>query len=309
MNDKVLKTLEYNKIIEKLTDYACSDEAKARCRSLRPSTDLAEINLLQTQTKDALNRLFKAGNLSFSGVRNLNDSLKRLEIGGSLSTIELLRVCSLLEAAKRAKAFSRSEKDEETNDSLTNFFAQLEPLTPLSEEIRRCIISEDEIADDASTTLRSIRRSMRGMNDKIRAQMNAMINNTTTRSYLQDTVITMRDGRYCLPVKAEAKSQVPGMIQDQSSTGSTLFIEPMAVVNLNNEYKELLLKEQDEIEIILSNLSNLTAEYAGPIANDYRVLVELDFIFAKASLAKSYNGVAPTFNTEGHIHIKKGRHP
>lgn len=309
MNDKVLKTLEYNKIIEKLTDYACSDEAKARCRSLRPSTDLAEINLLQTQTKDALNRLFKAGNLSFSGVRNLNDSLKRLEIGGSLSTIELLRVCSLLEAAKRAKAFSRSEKDEETNDSLTNFFAQLEPLTPLSEEIRRCIISEDEIADDASTTLRSIRRSMRGMNDKIRAQMNAMINNTTTRSYLQDTVITMRDGRYCLPVKAEAKSQVPGMIHDQSSTGSTLFIEPMAVVNLNNEYKELLLKEQDEIEVILSNLSNLTTEYAGPIANDYRVLVELDFIFAKASLAKSYNGVAPTFNTEGHIHIKKGRHP
>ena len=309
MNDKVLKTLEYNKIIEKLTDYACSDEAKARCRSLRPSTDLAEINLLQTQTKDALNRLFKAGNLSFSGVRNLNDSLKRLEIGGSLSTIELLRVCSLLEAAKRAKAFSRSEKDEETNDSLTDFFAQLEPLTPLSEEIRRCIISEDEIADDASTTLRSIRRSMRGMNDKIRAQMNAMINNTTTRSYLQDTVITMRDGRYCLPVKAEAKSQVPGMIHDQSSTGSTLFIEPMAVVNLNNEYKELLLKEQDEIEVILSNLSNLTAEYAEPIANDYRVLVELDFIFAKASLAKSYNGVAPTFNTEGHIHIKKGRHP
>ena len=309
MNDKVLKTLEYNKIIEKLTDYACSDEAKARCRSLRPSTNLAEINLLQTQTKDALNRLFKAGNLSFSGVRNLNDSLKRLEIGGSLSTIELLRVCSLLEAAKRAKAFSRSEKDEETNDSLTDFFAQLEPLTPLSDEIRRCIISEDEIADDASTTLRSIRRSMRGMNDKIRAQMNAMINNTTTRSYLQDTVITMRDGRYCLPVKAEAKSQVPGMIHDQSSTGSTLFIEPMAVVNLNNEYKELLLKEQDEIEVILSNLSNLTAEYAGPIANDYRVLVELDFIFAKASLAKSYNGVAPTFNTEGHIHIKKGRHP
>ena len=309
MNDKVLKTLEYNKIIEKLTDYACSDEAKARCRSLRPSTDLAEINLLQTQTKDSLNRLFKAGNLSFSGVRNLNDSLKRLEIGGSLSTIELLRVCSLLEAAKRAKAFSRSEKDEETNDSLTDFFAQLEPLTPLSDEIRRCIISEDEIADDASTTLRSIRRSMRGMNDKIRAQMNAMINNTTTRSYLQDTVITMRDGRFCLPVKAEFKSQVSGMIHDQSSTGSTLFIEPLAVVNLNNELKELMLKEQEEIEVILANLSNLVGNFSEQLASDYAILAELDFIFAKAFLAKSYNGVAPTFNEEGRIKIMKGRHP
>lgn len=309
MNDKVLKTLEYNKIIDLLTEYASSDEAKDRCRHLRPSTDLAEINLLQQQTKDALSRIFKSGNLSFSGVRSIRDSLKRLEIGGSLSAIELLRICSLLEAAKRAKAFSRSDRDEETSDSLTEFFEAIEPLTPLSDEIRRCILSEDEIADDASSTLRSIRRSMRSMNDKIRAQMNSMINNTTTRSYLQDTVITMRDGRYCLPVKAEAKSQVPGMIHDQSSSGSTLFIEPMAVVNLNNEYKELLLKEQDEIEVILANLSNLTGNYSGQLEADYRILAELDFIFAKASLAKTYNGVAPTFNTEGHIHIKKGRHP
>lgn len=309
MNDKVLKTLEYNKIIDLLTEYASSDEAKDRCRHLRPSTDLAEINLLQQQTKDALSRIFKSGNLSFSGVRSIRDSLKRLEIGGSLSAIELLRICSLLEAAKRAKAFSRSDRDEETRDSLTEFFEAIEPLTPLSDEIRRCILSEDEIADDASSTLRSIRRSMRSMNDKIRAQMNSMINNTTTRSYLQDTVITMRDGRYCLPVKAEAKSQVPGMIHDQSSSGSTLFIEPMAVVNLNNEYKELLLKEQDEIEVILANLSNLTGNYSGQLEADYRILAELDFIFAKASLAKTYNGVAPTFNTEGHIHIKKGRHP
>ena len=309
MNDKVLKTLEYNKIIEQLTEYASSDEAKSRCRSLRPSTDLAEIEQLQQQTKDALSRIFKSGNLSFSGVRSIHDSLKRLEIGGSLSAIELLRICSLLEAAKRAKAFSRSEKDEETKDSLTEFFAQIEPLTPLSDEIRRCILSEDEIADDASSTLHSIRRSMRSMNDKIRSQMNSMINNTTTRGYLQDAVITMRDGRYCLPVKAEAKSQVPGMIHDQSSSGSPLFIEPMAVVNLNNEYKELLLKEQEEIEVILASLSNLTAGYSEQLATDYQILVELDFIFAKASLAKSYNGVAPLFNTEGHINIKKGRHP
>lgn len=340
MNEKVLRTLEYNKIIDQLTEYAYSDAAKQRCRKLQPITDLNEINQLQLQTKDALNRIFKSGSLSFSGVSNIMDSLKRLEIGGSLSAIELLRICSLLETAKRAKAFDRANTDragieraqiernsdsdsrfadtstsssEEANapagDSLADLFAQIEPLTPVCDEIRRCILSEDEIADDASSTLRSIRRSMRGMNDKIRAQMNSMINNTTTRSYLQDTVITMRDGRYCLPVKAEAKSQVPGMIHDQSSTGSTLFIEPMAVVNLNNEYKELLLKEQDEIEVILANLSNLVGEHTIQLQTDYQVLTELDFIFAKASYAKEYNGVAPLFNDEGRIHIRKGRHP
>lgn len=311
MNEKVLKTLEYSKIITQLSEYAHSEAAKARCLALRPITDITEIELLQQQTKDALTRIFKSGSLSFSGVNNIMDSLKRLEIGGSLSAIELLRIASLLEAAKRAKAFSRTanEDDPIATDSLAELFAQIEPLTPLCDEIRRCILSEDEIADDASSTLRSIRRSMRGMNDKIRAQMNAMINNTTTRSYLQDTVITMRDGRYCLPVKAEAKSQIPGMIHDQSSTGSTLFIEPMAVVNLNNEYKELLLREQDEIEVILANLSSMASEYMAQLQADYEILTELDFIFAKASFAKEYNGVAPLFNEEGRIHIRKGRHP
>ncbi|MBP3486849.1 MAG: endonuclease MutS2 [Roseburia sp.] len=334
MNEKVLQTLEYNKILDQLTEHAYSSDAKQRCKTLRPITDRAVIEQLQLQTSDALSRIFKYGSLSFSGISDIRDSLKRLEIGGSLSAMELLRICSLLEAAKRAKAFARASagradrmsgasdtgaaaslgggsdaESGELQDSLTDFFAQIEPLTKLSDEIRRCILSEDEIADDASSTLRSIRRSMRGMNDKIRAQMNSMINNTTTRSYLQDTVITMRDGRYCLPVKAEAKSQVPGMIHDQSSTGSTLFIEPMAVVNLNNEYKELLLREQDEIEVILANLSNLTGEYAVQLLTDYQVLTELDFIFAKASYAQEYNGVAPVFNDDGHINIRRGRHP
>lgn len=323
MNEKVLKTLEYNKIIARLAEHASSEDAKKRCLSLTPGTDINEINLLQLQTKDALNRLFKGGRISFSGVHDIRDSLKRLEIGAALSITELLRVCSLLEAAKRAKAFSRAsightgpdrpvsadETDELPVDSLTGFFDQIEPLTPLCDEIRRCILSEDEIADDASSTLRSIRKSMRGMNDKIRAQMNSMINNTTTRSYLQDAVITMRDGRYCLPVKAEAKSQVPGMVHDQSSSGSTLFIEPLAVVNLNNEYKALLMKEKEEIEVILANLSNLTAGYSMQLHTDYNILTELDFIFAKAAFAQTYNGVAPTFNTDGRINIKKGRHP
>lgn len=310
MNEKVLHTLEYNKILDQLTEYAFSADAKSRCQKLRPITDRAQIEQLQQQTSDALSRLFKYGSLSFSGVTDISDSLKRLEIGGALSAIELLRVCSLLESAKRAKAFARSQDDsDQPDDSLTILFAGIEPLTPLCDEIRRCILSEDEIADDASSTLHSIRRSMRGMNDKIRAQMNSMINNTTTRSYLQDTVITMRDGRYCLPVKAEAKSLVPGMIHDQSSTGSTLFIEPMAVVNLNNEYKELQLREQEEIEVILAGLSNLTASYATQLLADYELLTELDFIFARAAFAQTYNGVAPLFNDDGRIHIRKGRHP
>ncbi len=309
MNEKVLKTLEYHKILSQLSEYAYSPEAKRRCLKLVPITDRAQIEHLQLQTKDALSRLFKCGSLSFSGVHSVNDSLKRLEIGGALSAAELLSICSLLEAAKRVKAFSRSEKDEMPDDSLTSFFTDIEPLTPLYDEIKRCILAEDEIADDASSTLKSIRRSMRGMNDKIRAQMNHMINNTTTRSYLQDAVITMRDGRYCLPVKAEAKSQIPGMVHDQSSSGSTLFIEPMAVVNLNNEYKELLLKEKEEIEKILANLSNLTADFSEQIASDYTILSELDFIFAKAAYAQTYNGAAPTFNDDGYLHIKKARHP
>ena len=310
MNEKVLHTLEYNKILDQLTEYAFSADAKSRCQKLRPITDRAQIEQLQQQTSDALSRLFKYGSLSFSGVTDIRDSLKRLEIGGALSAIELLRVCSLLESAKRAKAFARSQDDnDQPDDSLTSLFAGIEPLTPLYDEIRRCILSEDEIADDASSTLHSIRRSMRGMNDKIRAQMNSMINNTTTRSYLQDTVITMRDGRYCLPVKAEAKSLVPGMIHDQSSTGSTLFIEPMADVNLNNEYKELQLREQEEIEVILAGLSNLTASYATQLLADYELLTELDFIFARAAFAQTYNGVAPLFNDDGRIHIRKGRHP
>ena len=309
MNEKVLKTLEYHKILSQLSEYAFSDAAKKRCLSLRPITDRGQIELLQLQTRDALSRLFRCGSLSFSGVHDVTESLKRLAIGGTLSAPELLSICSLLEAAKRAKAFSRSEKEDVPEDSLTSFFTEIEPLTPLNDEIRRCIIAEDEIADDASSTLRSIRRSMRGMNDKIRAQMNNMINNTTTRSYLQDAVITMRDGRYCLPVKAEAKSQIPGMVHDQSSSGSTLFIEPMAVVNLNNEYKELMLKEKEEIEKILANLSNLTADFSDQISADYQILSELDFIFAKAAYAQTYNGVAPTFNDDGYLHIKKARHP
>ena len=309
MNEKVLKTLEYNKIIELLTEQAASPKAKELCRSLKPMTDKGQIEAAQKQTADALTRLFQKGSVSFSGIHDIEASLKRLEIGGTMGIEEFLSLCSLLEAAKRVKAFSRGKSEDASRDSLDDLFDGIEPLTPLLDEIRRCIISEDEIADDASTTLKNIRRSIRSMNDRVHSQMTAMLNNTNIRNSLQDGVITMRNGRYCLPVKAEYKNQVPGMVHDQSSTGSTLFIEPMAVVNLNNELKELYLKEQEEISVILANLSNITSEYIPYIRNDYRILTELDFIFAKASLAKIYNGTAPVFNENGYIHIRRGRHP
>jgi DNA mismatch repair protein MutS2 len=309
MNQKVLQTLEYHKILEQLASYAACEDVKKRCLSLVPITDISEINALQQTTADALSRLYKSSGISFAGIHNINASLKRLEIGGSLNTVELLRICSLLEVAKRAKSFDRGVRDEEQSDSLTPIFQQIEPLSPLHEEIRRCVLGEDEIADDASPALFKIRKSIHGMSDRIHAQLSSLMNNTTTRSYLQDAVVTMRDGRYCLPVRAEAKGNMPGMVHDQSSSGSTLFIEPMAVVNLNNELKELYLKEQEEINTILADLSNQVAGYEMALRQDYEALSELDFIFAKASLAKSYDSVAPAFNDRGYIRIRKGRHP
>ena len=309
MNQKVYHTLEYYKILDMLAGYASCEETRKRALALTPITDAAEIEHLQQTTSDALSRLYKGSGISFAGIHNVNASLKRLDIGGSLNTTELLHICSLLEVAKRAKAYDRSDRADDKTDSLSPLFSQIEPLSPLLEEIKRCVIGEDEIADDASPALFKIRKSIRGMNDRIHTQLTNLMNNTSTRNYLQDAVITMRDGRYCLPVKAEAKTSVPGMVHDQSSSGSTLFIEPMAVVNLNNELRELFLKEQDEINVILADLSNRVAENANGIRQDYSVLAELDFIFAKAQLAKSYNGVAPIFNEEGRIHIRKGRHP
>ena len=308
MNKKVYKTLEYNKILDTLANHAASSEAKKRCLSIKPLTDIDKINYLLETTNDALNRIFRDSRISFVGVSNIHGSLKRIEIGGSLNTTELLKISSLLEVAKRAKSYSRNEANSD-EDSLTPLFDSLEPLTNLSDEIKRCIISEDEIADEASSTLSSIRKKIRGMNDKIHAQLMTIMNNSTTRSYLQDAVVTMRDGRYCLPVKAEHKAHVPGMVHDQSSTGSTLFIEPMAVVNLNNDLKKLFIAEEDEINVILQKLSEEVLSYSVAISTDYKVLVELDFIFAKAHLAKDYNGTKPILNTNGYINILKGRHP
>lgn len=309
MNQKVLRTLEYNKIVERLAEYAFGADTKERCLSLLPSTSLSEITHAQQQTKDAMNRSLKKGRLDCSGIKPLSSAIRRVEIGGTMNIEELLGLCKLLETARRVKAYGRKEREDIPSDSLSELFDGLEPLSPLCDEIRRCIISVDEISDDASSNLKSIRRSIRSTGDRIHAQLNQMLNNQNVRNCLQDFVITMRNGRYCLPVKAEAKSQITGMVHDQSSSGSTLFIEPMAVVNLNNELKELSIKEQDEIAVILATLSAKAGEYIPAIETDYQILTELDFIFAKAAYALEYNGITPHFNTERKIRILKGRHP
>ncbi len=308
MNSKSLKTLEYNKIIAQLTEYAASEPGKSLCRDLCPSTDLSEILTAQAQTTDAVTRVRMKGSLSFSGVRDVRDSMKRLEIGSALSIPELLSVSSLLTVAARAKAYGRHEEsDEYQDDSLDPMFRDLEPLTPANNEIKRCIISEEEISDDASPGLHRVRRSMKAINDRIHTQLNSVLN--SNRSYLQDAVITMRDGRYCLPVKAEYKNQVSGMVHDQSATGSTLFIEPMVIVQLNNELRTLEIQEQKEIEAVLAQLSDSLAPYTDAIASDLALLAELDFIFAKAALSRHYKSTEPKFNRSGRIHIKDGRHP
>lgn len=309
MNQKVLRTLEYNKIVERLAEYAFGADTKERCLSLLPSTSLSEITNAQQQTKDAMNRSLKKGRLDCSGIKPLSSAIRRVEIGGTMNIEELLGLCKLLETARRVKAYGRKEREDFPSDSLSELFDGLEPLSLLCDEIRRCIISVDEISDDASSNLKSIRRSIRSTGDRIHAQLNQMLNNQNVRNCLQDFVITMRNGRYCLPVKAEAKSQITGMVHDQSSSGSTLFIEPMAVVNLNNELKELSIKEQDEIAVILATLSAKAGEYIPAIETDYQILTELDFIFAKAAYALEYNGITPHFNTERKIRILKGRHP
>lgn len=307
MNQKVLKTLEYHKIIEKLTEYAASEPGKKLCRELEPSSDFEEIVQAQTETADAVTRVRQKGSVSFAGVSDIGGSLKRLEIGSSLSIHELLAVSSLLTCAARVKNYGRRQESELPDDSLDEMFRTLEPLTNVNTEITRCIISEEEVADDASPGLRHVRRQMKITGDRVHTQLNAILN--SSRTMLQDPVITMRDGRYCLPVKAEYKSSFQGMVHDQSATGSTLFIEPMAIIKLNNELRELEIREQKEIEMVLAALSMELVPYVETILINLKLLTKLDFIFARAALARHYNCSMPKFNKNGYIHIKDGRHP
>lgn len=308
MNKKTLAKLEYNKIIEQLIEHASSFSGKELCRRLKPMTDISAIRSAQDETAAAFTRIVKKGRPSFSGCNPVNDSIRRLEIGGVLGSGELLRICKLLETAGRARAYGRHDNADEMEDCLDGYFEQLNPVTILVNEIRRCVIDEDEISDDASPGLKHVRRAMNQINDKVHATLSNMVNGSL-RTYLQDPIITMRGDRYCIPVKAEYRSQVSGMIHDQSATGSTLFIEPMAVVKLNNDLKELYGQEQEEIQKVLARLSADAAEYTTEIHTCYTILRQLDFIFAKGVLALDMNASQPIFNTEGRIHIREGRHP
>lgn len=308
MNQKTLDKLEFPKIINMLEERASSPGGKQMCRRLKPMTDLQKITAAQEETAAAFTRIVKKGQLSFSGCYSVNESLKRLEIGSALNAAELLRIGKLLKTAARVKSYGRHDTVDEAADCLDGYFDQVTPLAPLAGEIERCILSEEEISDDASPRLKQIRRSIDQMNDRIHSTLNGLLNGSL-RTYLQDAIITMRGDRYCLPVKAEYRNQVNGLIHDQSSTGSTLFIEPAQVVSLNNDLKELFAKEQEEIQVILARLSDDAAEYTEEIRVNYHVMTRLDLIFAKGSLALEMNASRPLFNQEGRIRIREGRHP
>ncbi len=304
MNTKAFTTLEFNKILNKLVGFACSEGAKTSAKKLLPMTDINEINSALDMTNDAVSRIYRKGAVSFEGIRDIRGSLARLKVGSALGVKELLNISSLLGCTAHVKNYY-----EQRTDSLSAFFDSLDPVTTLNSDITRCIISEDEISDDASANLRDIRRKKAAANDRIHTELNKILNSPSTRTYLQDYVITTRSGRYCLPVKAEYKSFVSGMVHDQSSTGSTVFIEPASVVKLNNDIRELELKETAEIEAILAELSSKAAEYTDILLLDYNVLTDLDLIFAKGQLSKHFKCSRPKMNTDNYINIKKGRHP
>ena len=308
MNEKVLKTLEYNKIIDLLSQKADSEPGRKLCRELLPSTDIDEIRANQAETRDAISRIFRSGSTSFGSNKDLGFSIKSLEIGSTLSSSELLKIAGLLDNVNRIKTYGKKEREDTPEDTLDPYFDALTPLVQVANEINRCIIGEDEFADDASPKLKSIRRSIQVTGEKIHSQLNSMLTGSY-RTYLQDAVITMRNNRYCIPVKSEYKGQVTGMVHDQSSSGSTFFIEPAAIVNLNNQLKELDLQEKEEIEHILAELSYLCAAHTGELAVNQRTMTKLDFIFAKAKLALDQNAMEPQFNRKHIINIRKGRHP
>lgn len=308
MNQRALRILEYDKIISLLTEHASSPLGKKRCSELLPDTDPSVIENAQRNTSDAVSRLLRKGRVTFQGNHDLHRTIQNLSLQAALSAPELLRLASLAECAARVKQYGSKEREDEQEDSLTELFEQLVPLTTLSREIRRCILSEEEIADDASSTLKHIRRSILLTGEKIHQQLNTMVN-STYRTYLQDAVVTMRNNRYCIPVKAEYKGMVHGMVHDQSKAGSTFFIEPAAIVDLNNKLQELSVQEADEIERILYDLSSKAAEHAPSLLINQNNLTLLDFIFAKGGLALAQNASKPIYKKEKIIKLNKARHP
>ncbi|MBR3308526.1 MAG: endonuclease MutS2 [Lachnospiraceae bacterium] len=309
MNTKVYKTLEFDKILEQLARCASSEAGAALCEKTEPLTNIEEIRTAQLQTTDAVNRLRKKAGPHLGLLPDIRPSLKRLAIGSILNAVELLEITAILDAAWSANRFLKPENDEAPVDSLSVYYDVLDPCSNVSNEIKRCILSYDEIADDASPKLRDIRRHMANARSDIQRTLNRIVTSQSMKTYLQDSVVTMRNGRYCIPVRQEHRSHVPGMIHDQSGSGSTVFIEPQAVVQLNNQIKELELAEKAEIQVILATLSSMASEVSDQLLSDYRLLVELDFILAKARYSEKIKGNAPDFNEDGYLNLKQARHP
>ena len=309
MNEKVFRTLEYDKMIEKLAGYAVSPMAKEMARALRPSVAMSEIILRQQETTEAVSMVLRKGNPSFGGFREVRPQLKRAEMGGVLSISELMYIGEFLYVCRKAKNYAKSENKEEVYERLDEYFALLTLIPELENEIARCIVSESEIADDASAGLKSVRKEIKISNERVKDHLNGVISSSAYRNMLQDFVITIRNDRYCVPVKSEYRNTFPGMIHDQSNTGSTLFMEPLSVVQLNNKIKELQAKEQEEIQKILVQLSLLVTQHEAQLAANLELLTQLDFIFAKAQLSLSMDGTQPMFQTKGYVNILKGRHP
>ena len=305
--EKSLRTLELPAVLEMLSAEAVSQTAKQEALKLFPSKDFSTVKARQEETAAAKNMMVKNGSPYFSGISDVRDSVKRADIGGALNTRELLDVALLLRAAAAAISYASGERDEKT--AIDYLFSALRSNKYLENKISSSIISEDEIADSASSELSDIRRHMRLAGDKVRQILNKVITSPAYSKALQEPIITVRNDRYVVPVKAEQKSALPGLVHDISSSGQTLFIEPMGVVQANNELRELLAREKKEIERILMELSADVAEHGEDIISDFQVLCELDLIFAKAKLSYRLNAAGPEIAEDGPIILRQARHP
>lgn len=309
--EKTLRTLEYHKVVEILLEKAESNLGKERIKGIEPLIDIEEIEYLQRQTEEAYSLLIKRGTPPLYGIHSVAPEVRRAEIGGSLTPGGLLRIADSLRVSRNLKTYIRETREDKDFNYpiIEGMINNLSSFKAIEDEINNAIISENEIADSASPALRSIRRQIVNKNEAVRDKLSSIVSSQSNKKYLQDSIVTMREGRYVIPVKSENKGNIPGLVHDMSGSGATLFIEPMAVVQLNNELRELELKEREEIERILMVLSNLVAEEAEAIANNQEILQELDFIFAKGKLALEMRATRPKLNQRGYINIKKGRHP
>lgn len=308
MNEKIFGILEFSKIQEMLEKCATSQPGRVLCRNLMPETEIEKIQHMQDETSAARERIRHNAVVSFSKVTDLSKVFEKLENGGSLSPAELLRISDLLDAVSRAKSYGCREIPEEERDILDTRFNQLSPLAKVNQEIRRCVRSDTELFDTASSGLEKVRRKIKAAEDKIQNQLRAFIGGKY-RNYLSDTFISQRDGAYCLAVKYACRSKVNGTVHGQSGTGGTVFIEPKSVGDASKELQEHKYQEQIEIAMVLDDLSNMVRAQLKYVKKDYDILTELDFIFAKACLSKEYNGTAPILNKKKIIRIQEGRHP